>query len=56
MKFDSQGSYTNVALTPRDQEPTTLPSPVVPPAVKAIASALRRVLRRARDGVALEYR
>jgi FO synthase len=39
-----------VALTP-GQEPTDLASPVVPP--KANASALRRVLRRARDGVAL---
>ncbi len=40
---------------PGGQEPTALPSPVVPPAVpvKASASALRRVLRRARDGVAL---
>lgn len=37
-------------LTSR-QEPTALPSPVVPP--KPSASALRRVLRRARDGVAL---
>ena len=46
----SRGSYTNVALTP-GEEPTALPSPVVPP--KASASALRRVLRRARDGVAL---
>jgi FO synthase len=46
----SWGSYTNVPLTPGD-EPTALPSPVVPP--KASASALRRVLRRARDGVAL---
>jgi FO synthase len=39
-----------VPLTP-GQEPTALSSPVVPP--KASASALRRVLRRARDGVAL---
>ena len=46
----SWGSYTNVPLTPGD-EPTALPSPVVPP--KDSASALRRVLRRARDGVAL---
>ena len=46
----SWGSYTNVPLTP-GQEPTALPSPVVSP--KAGASALRRVLRRARDGVAL---
>ncbi|MGA3254373.1 MAG: bifunctional FO biosynthesis protein CofGH [Mycobacterium sp.] len=37
-------------LTP-GQEPTALPSPVVSP--KTGASALRRVLRRARDGVAL---
>ncbi len=44
------GSYTNVPLTP-GQKPTALPSPVVPPI--ASASALRRVLRRARDGVAL---
>jgi FO synthase len=40
------GSYTDVPLTPED-----LPSPVVPS--KPDASALRRVLRRARDGVAL---
>jgi FO synthase len=33
------------------EDPTALPSPVVPP--KVSASALRRVLRRARDGVAL---
>src|SRR5271168_1983530 len=46
----SRGSCTNVALIP-GQEPTNLPSPVVPP--KANASAIRRVLRRARDGVAL---
>jgi len=39
-----------VPLTP-GQEPTALSSPVVPP--KASASALRRVLRRARDGVPL---
>ncbi|MGO9381575.1 MAG: 7,8-didemethyl-8-hydroxy-5-deazariboflavin synthase CofG, partial [Mycobacterium sp.] len=41
-------------LTP-GQEPIALPGPVVPAAVssKASASALRRVLRRARDGVAL---
>jgi FO synthase len=44
------GSYTNVPLIPGHQ-PTALPSPVVPPI--ASASALRRVLRRARDGVAL---
>jgi len=46
----SWGSYTNVPLTP-GEEPTALPSPVVPP--QASRSALRRVLRRARDGVAL---
>jgi FO synthase len=46
----SWGSYTKVPLTPGD-EPTALPNPVVSP--KASASALRRVLRRARDGVAL---
>src|SRR5271157_3598697 len=46
----SWGSYTKVLLTP-GEEPTALPNPVVPP--KASASALRRVLRRARDGVAL---
>ncbi|ORW34556.1 2-phospho-L-lactate guanylyltransferase [Mycobacterium palustre] len=44
-------------LTPERpaQEPVPLPSPVVPAAAfaKASASALRRVLRRARDGVAL---
>jgi FO synthase len=39
-----------VALTPGDDRPV-LPTPVVPP--KPSASALRRVLRRARDGVAL---
>src|SRR6201996_7047576 len=44
------GSYTDVPLTP-GEEPTLLASPVVPP--KASASALRRVMRRARDGVAL---
>lgn len=44
------GSHTKVTLTP-GREPTALPNPVVPP--KAAASALRRVLRRARDGVAL---
>jgi FO synthase len=38
-----------VALTPGDRP--VLPTPVVPP--KSSASALRRVLRRARDGVAL---
>jgi FO synthase len=46
----SWGSYTKVPLTP-GQEPTALPSPVVEP--QAGPSALRRVLRRARDGVAL---
>jgi FO synthase len=46
----SWGSYTKVPLNPGD-EPTALPNPVVSP--KASASALRRVLRRARDGVAL---
>lgn len=46
----SWGSYTKVPLTP-GEEPTALPDPVVPP--KTSASALRRVLRRARDGVAL---
>ena len=46
----SWGSYTKVPLTP-GQEPTALPSPVVGP--RAGPSALRRVLRRARDGVAL---
>jgi FO synthase len=44
------GSYTNVPLIP-GEEPTTVPSPVVPPL--SSASAIRRVLRRARDGVAL---
>jgi FO synthase len=39
-----------VALTP-GQEPTALPAPSIP--AKVSASALRRVLRRARDGVAL---
>ena len=34
-----------------DREPTALPSPIVPP--QPSASALRRVLRRARDGVVL---
>lgn len=38
-------------LTPEPPAPIVLPGPVVPP--KADASALRRVLRRARDGVAL---
>ncbi len=42
------GSYTTVPLTPGD---ALLPDPVVPPTPDA--SALRRVLRRARDGVAL---
>src|ERR1700691_174777 len=44
------GSYTNVPLTP-GEEPTLLPSPSVPPPFNG--SAMRRVLRRARDGVAL---
>src|SRR6201992_1950719 len=44
------GSYTTVPLTP-DEEPTFLPSPSVPP--QSDASAMRRVLRRARDGVVL---
>src|SRR5947209_5382140 len=49
----SRGSYTNVPLTPEPagQQPTALTYPVVPPRVSA--SALRRVLRRARDGVTL---
>ena len=47
----SWGSYTNVPLTP-GEEPTALPNPVVL-AERPVASALRRVLRRARDGVAL---
>ncbi|BAX93959.1 FO synthase [Mycobacterium shigaense] len=38
-------------VTQEPSEPTALPSPVVPPKVNA--SGLRRVLRRARDGVAL---
>ncbi|PJE21561.1 MAG: hypothetical protein CK431_21145, partial [Mycobacterium sp.] len=38
-------------VTPGPPEPTVLPSPVVPPRVSS--SALRRVLRRARDGVVL---
>jgi FO synthase len=42
--------YTQVRLTPGD-DLTVLPPPVVAP--KPTASALRRVLRRARDGVAL---
>ena len=46
----TDGSYTNVPLTP-GEEPTLLPSPSVPP--RSNASAMRRVLRRARDGVAL---
>ncbi|ORJ63240.1 bifunctional FO biosynthesis protein CofGH [Mycobacterium simiae] len=55
----SRGSYTKVPVTPRPpgEEPTVLPNPVFPKASdsvpKAGASALRRVLRRARDGVAL---
>src|SRR6201995_4629552 len=44
------GSYTNVPLTP-GEEPTLLPSPSVPP--QSGGSAMRRVLRRARDGVVL---
>ena len=44
------GSYTNVPLTP-GEESTPLPNPSVPP--RASASAMRRVLRRGRDGVAL---
>ena len=44
------GSYTNVPLTP-GEEPTILSSPSVPP--RSSVSAMRRVLRRARDGVAL---
>ena len=44
------GSYTNVPLTP-GEEPTLLPSPSVP--TRTSASAMRRVLRRARDGVVL---
>ncbi|WP_144206740.1 bifunctional FO biosynthesis protein CofGH [Mycobacterium tilburgii] len=49
----SRGSYTKVPVTPRPsgQDPIALPNPVVVP--KASGSALRRVLRRARDGVAL---
>lgn len=58
----SWGSYTKVLLTP-GEEPTALPDPAFPAPVesganagtagKATSSALRRVLRRARDGVAL---
>ena len=51
---DSQTTtgYTGVALNP--QHGTALPSPVVPPVVAApTRAAMRRVLRRARDGVAL---
>src|ERR1700722_2251433 len=44
------GSYTNVPLTP-DEQPTLLPRPSVPPPTGG--SAMRRVLRRARDGVTL---
>src|SRR6185369_2407872 len=44
--------YTGVALNP--QHGADLPSPVVPPKSAAPStSAVRRVLRRARDGVAL---
>ena len=47
------GSYTNVPLTP-GEEPTLLPSPSVPPRSRGSSgSAMRRVLRRARDGVVL---
>ena len=54
----SRGSYTNVPLTPGQEpnaEPVPLPSPVVPAVLqsKSGASAMRRVLRRVRDGVAL---
>src|ERR1700682_3288034 len=51
---DSQrrNGYTGVALNP--QRGADLPSPVVPPMSGVPGSAaLRRVLRRARDGVAL---
>ncbi|OCB32454.1 7,8-didemethyl-8-hydroxy-5-deazariboflavin synthase [Mycobacterium malmoense] len=50
----SWGSYTKVPLTP-GEERTALPDPVVPTtsSPRTGASALRRVLRRARDGVAL---
>jgi FO synthase len=44
------GSYTGVPLTP-GEEPTLLTSPSVPPPTGG--SAIRRVLRRARDGVLL---
>ena len=44
--------YTGVALNP--QHEIALPSPVAPPASGAVSpAAMRRVLRRARDGVAL---
>ncbi|MGH3523395.1 MAG: 7,8-didemethyl-8-hydroxy-5-deazariboflavin synthase, partial [Mycobacterium sp.] len=43
-------SYTKVPLT-SGEEPTVLPNPVVPP--QPSSSAMRRVLRRAGDGVAL---
>ncbi len=50
--FRRSRGYTGVALNP--QHGTDLPSPVVPPQSGAPSSAaLRRVLRRARDGVAL---
>ncbi len=48
IRVDAAG-YRGVALNP--QHGSDLPSPVVPP--KSSPSALRRVLRRARDGVAL---
>src|ERR1700721_3707832 len=44
------GSYTNVPLTP-GEEPTLLPSPSVSRATGG--AAMRRVLRRAGDGVVL---